>query len=225
MFDKIAPRYDLVNRILSLGRDEVWRKKLTNHLSDRSDQIVLDLATGTADVLISLFKNSQKLLTGIGIDMAEEMLRYGRQKTHRNNLETAIKLIPGNAGAIPFIANQFDIVTIAFGIRNVIDVRQCLAEILRVLKPGGRLLVLEFSLPKNKFIKNLYLFYFRNVLPKIGNLISGDKYAYHYLNQTVESFPHGNDFCDLLISAGYKNSRIESLTFGIASIYIGEKPL
>jgi demethylmenaquinone methyltransferase/2-methoxy-6-polyprenyl-1,4-benzoquinol methylase len=225
MFDRIAPRYDLLNRMLSLRRDVVWRKKLTGHLSDKSDQIVLDLATGTADVLLSLFKYSHNLLHAIGIDLALEMLKYGRQKTLRNNLDTAIKLIPGDAGSIPFSDNQFDVVTIAFGIRNVMDVHRCLAEILRVLKPGGRLLVLEFSLPGNKFIKNIYLFYFRNVLPRIGNLISGDKYAYHYLNRTVESFPYGNEFCDLLSSAGYKNSQIEPLSFGIASIYLGEKPL
>ncbi len=225
MFDRIAPRYDFLNRLLSLYQDVGWRNMLIKGLPIQSNQIVLDLATGTADVLLSLFKNSTKVIRGIGIDMAGDMLKYGRQKVCEKDLNNLIHLIPGDASAIPFIANQFDVVTIAFGIRNVMDVKESLAEIYRVLKPSGKVLILEFSLPTNRILKTLYLLYFRIILPRIGSLISGDTYAYRYLNKTVESFPYGETFCNLIRAVGFQSVDVKPLTFGIASIYQGQKPV
>ena len=224
MFDRIAHRYDLLNRMLSCGQDVVWRNKVANHLTDQQNQHILDLATGTGDLLISIFENNDRAKTAIGIDMAEKMLEFGRPKLAKRNLDNAISLQTGDATDIPFAENQFDAVTISFGIRNVNDVNKSLFEMYRVLKKGGRAIILEFSLPQNKLLKRLYLFYFRNILPKIGSLISGDSYAYRYLNQTVESFPYGKEFCDLLNSAGFTAVKMAPLTFGIATIYQGDKP-
>jgi demethylmenaquinone methyltransferase/2-methoxy-6-polyprenyl-1,4-benzoquinol methylase len=223
MFNRISERYDLLNRILSLSLDVKWRKKLTQMLPDRSHQIVLDLATGTADVILSLFKYSNKIKQAVGLDMAPEMLQIGRKKIALQNLQKKVQILPGDAENIPFADNIFDTITIAFGIRNLINVQQGLREMFRVLKPKGRLLVLEFSLPDNRFIGTVYLFYFRKILPKIGSWFSGDKYAYHYLNQTVETFPYGKSFCNVLYTAGFQNIIAQPLTFGLASIYIAEK--
>ncbi|MEJ2635318.1 MAG: bifunctional demethylmenaquinone methyltransferase/2-methoxy-6-polyprenyl-1,4-benzoquinol methylase UbiE [Calditrichia bacterium] len=223
MFDRIAQRYDLLNRLLSLRQDVAWRNKLAENLTDVRDQKILDLATGTADVLLSLFHQTDKADAAAGIDMSDRMLRIGREKIQKNGLSHAIALFPGDAMHIPFRNNSFDAVTIAFGIRNVLDVNRSLREMYRTLKPGGRVLILEFSLPANRLIRQLYLFYFRNILPRIGGVISGDSYAYRYLNRTVETFPYGEAFCELLRDAGFQNVRTIPLTFGIASIYRGNK--
>lgn len=223
MFDRIAHRYDLLNRLLSMWQDVRWRNRVARHLPDRDEQNILDLATGTGDLLISIFNHSKRVKSGIGIDMAEKMLEFGRPKLVKRNLQDAITLQTGNATDIPFEADRFDAVTISFGIRNVTDVSQSLGEMHRVLNDGGRAIILEFSLPKNKLMRSSYLFYFRNVLPKIGGIISGDSFAYRYLNETVESFPYGQDFCDLMTSVGFKNVRQTPLTFGIATIYQGDK--
>ncbi len=223
MFDRIAQRYDLLNRLLSLRQDVAWRNKLSENLTDVRDQKILDLATGTADVLLSLFHQTDKAGVAAGIDMSDRMLRIGREKIQKNGLSRAIALFPGDAMHIPFRNNSFDAVTIAFGIRNVLDVNRSLREMYRTLKPGGRVLILEFSLPANRLIRQLYLFYFRNILPRIGGVISGDSYAYRYLNRTVETFPYGEAFCELLRDAGFQNVRTIPLTFGIASIYRGDK--
>lgn len=223
MFDRIAHRYDLLNRTLSLGQDVVWRNRVAKHLPGFSDQHILDLATGTGDLIISIFEKSERVKSGIGIDMAEKMLEFGRPKLRKRNLDQAITLQKGDAMDIPFPAESFDAVTIAFGIRNVIDVLESMREMHRVLKPGGRVIILEFSLPKNGFFRSLYLFYFRKVLPIIGGLISGDSYAYRYLNETVETFPYGEAFCQLLHEAGFSDVKMTPLNFGIATIYQGDK--
>lgn len=223
MFDRIAHRYDLLNRTLSLGQDVVWRNRVTGHLPDFSGQHILDLATGTGDQLISIFENSERVKSGIGIDMAEKMLELGRPKLAKRNLDRAITLQTGNAAEIPFPEDTFHAVTISFGIRNVSDVPQSLREMQRVLKPGGRAIILEFSLPKNQILRRFYLFYFRHILPRVGGFISGDSYAYRYLNETVESFPYGEAFCQLLREAGFSDVKMTPLTFGIATIYQGDK--
>ncbi len=151
------------------------------------------------------------------------MLGVGRQKITDRNLDQELSLQIGDATNISFLDDSFDAVTIAFGIRNVENLRKSLREMHRVLKPGGRAVILEFSLPANRFIRALYLFYFRNILPKVGALISGDKYAYQYLNETVESFPYGDDFCDLMKAVGFRKVKSTPLTFGIATIYQGDK--
>ncbi len=223
MFDRIAQRYDLLNRLLSFGRDVVWRKKLAHFLPEGESLQLLDLATGTADVIIFLFQKSPRIFRAVGIDLAERMLEIGQQKIHEHQLDQVVELKVGDATQIPFPDNQFHVVTIAFGIRNVDDVPQSLREMYRVLKPGGRALILEFSLPHASIIRQAYLFYFRNILPRIGGWISGNHYAYQYLNQTVETFPYGESFAGLMIEAGFSRVGFKPLTFGVATIYYGDK--
>jgi demethylmenaquinone methyltransferase/2-methoxy-6-polyprenyl-1,4-benzoquinol methylase len=223
MFDRIARRYDLLNRLLSFRQDVRWRQKLGQYLPEGQNQIVLDIATGTADVLLSLIQKNQQIERGIGLDMAREMLRTGRIKILDRSVQNRLQLLPGDSHNLPFSSDSFHIVTIAFGIRNLIDIQQGLLEMYRVLKPGGRLLILEFSLPDNLIFRKIYLFYFRKILPILGGLVSGDSYAYRYLNQTVETFPYGAEFKSIMEETGFTNVADISLSFGIASIYYGDK--
>ena len=224
MFDRIARRYDLLNRLLSFGADVSWRRKVARFLRPHPGQHVLDLATGTADQLLLLFEKSNRVKTGIGMDLAEKMLEIGRKKIDKRGLSEALCLRIGNAMDIPANDNQFDTVTISFGIRNVTDIARALLEMYRVLKPGGRLLVLEFSLPRPRFICSIYLFYLRHMLPRIGALVSGDPHAYRYLNETIETFPYGETFCEMLRTAGFTAATAHPMTFGVATIYQGDKP-
>lgn len=224
MFDRIARRYDLLNRILSGGIDVSWRKKMANFLPGAPNLQLLDIATGTADQIIYLLK-SNRIEKAIGIDLSDGMLTEGRKKISQMRLDSKVELRKGDACEIPFSPNIFDVVTISFGIRNIPDVQKSLNEMFRVLKPGGRVLILEFSLPAISWIRKPYLFYFRNILPTIGETISGDGIAYRYLNATVENFPHGQAFLELMKNAGFHELHQEMLTFGIASIYIGVKPM
>jgi demethylmenaquinone methyltransferase / 2-methoxy-6-polyprenyl-1,4-benzoquinol methylase len=222
MFDRISHRYDLLNHLLSMNRDVAWRKRMSRHLPDRPNLRILDLATGTADQLLSLF-DSSKVRSGVGIDLAEKMLEVGRRKIKQRGLDSALELQIGDAENIPFDDNSFDAVSISFGIRNVIDVPHALSEMHRILRSGGRALILEFSLPKSRWIRSLYLVYFRKILPRLGGLISGDREAYQYLNDTVETFPYGEDFCRLMRAAGFSDVQAIPLTFGIATLYRGDK--
>ena len=224
MFDRIAHRYDLLNRLLSCGQDVRWRKRLQRHLPNRDGLYVIDLATGTADQLLFLSVD-ERVASGTGFDVAEKMLAIGREKITRMGLDPAYDVKTGDAMAVPADDASADVVTITFGIRNVPSVEQTLAEMYRLLKPGGRALVLEFSLPHGAAIRRLYLFYFRHILPVIGGWISGDGQAYRYLNRTVEAFPYGDAFCELMRSAGFHAVRAHPLTCGIASIYEGDKSL
>lgn len=223
MFDRIAHRYDTLNRILSGGIDIHWRKKLIQCLPSRPQLTLLDLATGTADVLLTLCKSVPGIKHADGMDLSEKMLDIGRQKVQQAHLESTITLSTGDAGAIPAADNTYDAATISFGIRNVPSVSECLQEMHRVLKPGGRALILEFSTPTNPIFRKAYFTYLRHVLPRIGANLSGDSHAYRYLNQTIESFPSGQDFADLMITAGFSNVQYTPLTLGIASIYQGDK--
>jgi demethylmenaquinone methyltransferase/2-methoxy-6-polyprenyl-1,4-benzoquinol methylase len=225
MFDRIAPRYDLLNRLLSFRQDVRWRNKVTEFLRPDSGQHILDLATGTGDQLLALFSKNTRVQTAVGIDMAEKMLEKGREKIQAKNLSDRITLRLGDATAIPCENHQFDAVTLSFGIRNIPNVGQALKEIYRVLKPQGRALILEFSLPENPMIRPLYLFYLRHLLPKIGLRISGDPQAYRYLNQTIETFPYGPAFCNILSKAGFVSVERHPLTLGVATIYQGDKPI
>jgi demethylmenaquinone methyltransferase/2-methoxy-6-polyprenyl-1,4-benzoquinol methylase len=224
MFDRIAKRYDLLNHILSLGQDIFWRKKVGTFLLGRSGQYLLDLATGTGDQLLYLMKNSDKIEKAVGIDLSTEMLTVGREKIRKQQLDNCIILEEGDVENIEYRNDTFDAVTIAFGIRNVTDVKQSISEMYRVLKPEGRVIILEFSIPENRFIRRIYLFYFRYLLPQIGSLISGDGHAYRYLNKTVETFPYGDKFCNLLTSAGFEKVSMYPQSFGIVTIYHGDKP-
>lgn len=223
MFDRIAHRYDLLNRLLSLGRDVAWRKRVSKYLPNRPDLSVLDLATGTADLLISIHDHSGRVAAGVGIDMAGKMLDIARTKISGRKLQHTLSVVHGDATRLPFKDGSFDAVTIAFGIRNFTDVPAGLEEMLRVLKDDSKALILEFSLPGNWFVRKLYLFYFRYILPLIGSIISGDSYAYRYLNRTVETFAYGSEFCDMMREAGFTDVAAHRLTFGIATVYEGTR--
>jgi len=223
MFNKISSRYDFLNRMLSFGQDIRWRKKVSSYISKEKKYHLLDLATGTGDLMLTIVKNNKSVIQAVGLDMADKMLLIGQQKISDSGLENKVQMVRGNAENIPFESESYDIVTIAFGIRNVVDLQKSLNEIFRVTKNNGQVLILEFSLPSNKFIRKSYLFYFRYILPLIGSVISGDSYAYRYLNQTVETFPYGEQFCELMKEVGFNEVKLVPLTFGVASIYIGKK--
>lgn len=223
MFDRIAHRYDLLNRTLSLGQDKGWRRRLRRFLPDGSGLCVLDLATGTGDVLLTLAGRRDRIGWGLGVDLAPAMLARAKQKIARRMMNGSLALIRGDALQLGLNDNSFDVVTMAFGVRNTVEPAAALREMYRVLKPGGRVLVLEFSLPGNPFARALYRLYLRHVVPCVGGLISGDGEAYRYLNRTIEQFLHGEDFCALLESAGFHTVQASPMTFGIATIYRGDK--
>lgn len=223
MFDRIAGRYDLLNHLLSFRRDVVWRKRICRHLPNREGQHVLDLATGTADVLLTLFENSDKPQTGVGMDMSANMLGLARDKVAAHHLDDRLHMLRSDATCIAVQDSTFDAATMAFGIRNVSNAGAALREIQRVLKPAGRALILEFSLPNQRWLRALYLFYFRHILPRAGGLVSGDKQAYRYLNTSVEDFPHGEAFSHLMRRAGFHDVQAFPLSFGIATLYQGDK--
>lgn len=222
MFNNIAHRYDFLNHFLSLGIDTIWRKKAIACLKQENPKLLLDIATGTGDLAITVNKilNPDKI---IGIDISEGMLSLGRLKINKMNLQQKIQLISGDSENIPFKENYFDAATVAFGVRNFENLDKGLAEINRVLKTGGSLVVLEFSKPKMFPIKQIYNFYFNQILPGIGKIISKDTRAYSYLPESVQAFPDGNDFIKHLQKAGFKHTYYKTLMFGIASIYYGKK--
>lgn len=222
MFDRIAGRYDLLNHLLSANIDKRWRRRVARLLPEGDQLAVLDLAAGTADQLLALIETG-RIENGIGIDLSEKMLAIGRDKIRQQKLETRLSLQVGDAQAIPFDDEMFDAVTISFGIRNMTDVNRALAEMRRVLKPGGRALLLEFSLPASQLMRGGYLFYLRHILPKLGSLISGDNAAYRYLNETIETFPCGDNFCQMMRENKFTNVSFAPLSFGVASIYQGDK--
>jgi len=222
MFDKIAFRYDFLNHFLSAGIDVGWRKKAINKLRLLNPKFILDVATGTGDMAILTCKllNVEKIT---GIDISEGMLDIGKKKIEKLGLKNTIELLKGDSETITFNSNSFDAVTVAFGVRNFQHLELGLNEINRVLKPGGKLVVLEFTKPKLPVIKNFYNFYFNVVTPWVGKLISKNKNAYQYLNESVQNFPEGKDFVQILNKLGYKNASCKTLSLGICSIYCGEK--
>jgi demethylmenaquinone methyltransferase/2-methoxy-6-polyprenyl-1,4-benzoquinol methylase len=224
MFDRIAPRYDLLNRSLSFGRDIAWRKRMRRHVpSDRPVRVV-DLATGTADQILFLLDGDLTIQDARGYDLSEEMLEVGRKKIRERSLEKQVELFTGDAMASPAETASADVVTISFGIRNVLDVSTALTDMKRILVPGGKVLILECSVPENPIIRFGYLLYFRHILPLLGGLVSGDRKAYKYLNETVETFPFGENFCTLMRDAGFENVFAEPMTFGVATLYVGSRP-
>ncbi len=223
MFDRIAHRYDFLNRALSFGRDVAWRKRMRRHLPTGRPLAVVDLATGTADQLLFLLDGPATIGKAEGYDLSEQMLAEGRRKIAAKGLGDRVTLHTGDAMVIPREDASADIITISFGIRNVEDVPTALADMRRVLVPGGRLLVLECSLPENRLMRRLYLLYFRHVLPVLGGWVSGDAHAYNYLNRTVETFPCGEAFLELMRGAGFQNAKAEPMTFGVATLYVGDK--
>ena len=221
MFDNISGNYDFLNHFLSMGIDRGWRKKAINILKPLQPKVLLDVATGTGDFAIQATSlNPEKI---IGVDISEGMLEVGRKKIRKLNLSDLIELHSGDSENLRFEENKFDAVTVAFGVRNFENLEKGLAEILRVLKPGGMLVVLEFSKPRRFPFKQLYNFYFKAILPKIGRLISKDSSAYTYLPESVDAFPDGEAFETILKNVGFKNSTCKPLTFGISSIYTAKK--
>ncbi|HEY0678984.1 MAG TPA: bifunctional demethylmenaquinone methyltransferase/2-methoxy-6-polyprenyl-1,4-benzoquinol methylase UbiE [Chitinophagaceae bacterium] len=222
MFDKIAFRYDFMNRFLSGGIDIYWRKRAIAELKEMRPQLVLDVATGTADVALLLHKylNPEKI---IGIDISEGMLEHGRQKIEKQKLKEKIELRAGDSEAIKFPNDTFDAITVAFGVRNFEHLQQGLAEMLRVLKPGGKLVVLEFSKPRKKLFKGLYNLYMNVIAPQAGKWFSKNKDAYQYLTKSVKAFPDGREFLHILKQTGYTDTYLKSLSLGICTIYCGRK--
>ncbi len=222
MFDKIAFRYDFLNSFLSAGIDKGWRKKAIKQLVSLQPKTILDVATGTADFAITSYKmlHPEKIT---GIDISEGMLTIGRKKIERLHLQDKIQLLNGDSEAIFYDNDSFDAVTVAFGVRNFQDLEKGLTEIYRVLKPSGKLIILECSKPSLPVIKNLYNFYMKFVTPKVGKLISKNNDAYQYLNNSVQQFPEKKIFTHLLNQLGYRHPFYKTLSLGICTIYCGEK--
>ena len=222
MFDDIAPRYDFMNRFLSAGIDVSWRRKALSELKSIEPQIMLDVATGTADVAI-MAAHMLKPAKIIGIDISTGMLDLGRKKLLKEGLDGRIELQTGDSEAINFPDASFDAVTVAFGVRNFAHLEKGLSEIYRVLKPGGKLVVLEFSKPKIIGIQQFYNLYMGIVAPGMGSIFSKNRDAYQYLHDSVQKFPEGKAFTDILNQTGFKENTCKRLSLGICSIYTGIK--
>ncbi len=221
MFDSISKRYDFLNHFLSLGIDKGWRRKAVNELKDLHPSHILDMATGTADLAIEALRLNPKRITGI--DLSEGMLSMGREKILSKGYNNVIELVKGDSEKILYPDNTFDACTVGFGVRNFENLEQGLQEIYRVLKPGAKLVVLEFSKPRKFPVKNLYNFYFNTILPFWGRYISKSNNAYSYLPESVKHFPDGEAFLNKLSATGFKQTNSQLLTFGICSIYTGIK--
>ena len=221
MFNNISGQYDFLNHFLSLGIDILWRKKAIKLLKADQPKLILDIATGTGDFAIeALALHPNKV---IGVDISEGMLEVGRKKLKRKKLEEKIELQLGDSERLLFDDNKFDAIIVAFGVRNFENLEKGLTDMNRVLKPGGKAVILEFSKPKSFPFKQLYQFYFKWILPKIGSIISKDQSAYTYLPESVNEFPDGKKFLDILEKTGFTNNQCKPLTLGISSIYIGTK--
>ena len=222
MFDDIAFKYDFLNRFLSAGIDVGWRKKAIRQIADIKPKTILDVATGTADVAImaSGILKPEKIT---GIDISDGMLEVGRQKVEKAGLKGIIELLNGDSETINFKDNTFDAVTVAFGVRNFQHLEKGLSKILRVLKPGGKLVVLEFSKPKMPGVKSMYNLYMKIICPNIGKLFSKNRNAYKYLDESIQKFPEGKNFTQILDNLGYSNTYCKPLSLGICSIYCGTK--
>jgi len=221
MFNTVAPRYDFLNSLLSFGIHRSWRRKAIDLLKDQRPQQILDVATGTADFAIEALRLNPLKVTGV--DISEGMLLLGKAKIKKRLLENKIELLQADSENLPFLENSFDAATVAFGVRNFEQLDKGVSAIYRVLKPGGRLVVLEFSNPKNLFIKFIYSFYFSKVTPFIGRIFSADAKAYQYLPESVSAFPDGPEFLEVLKRNGFVSTSFYSLTFNVANIYVGKK--
>jgi demethylmenaquinone methyltransferase/2-methoxy-6-polyprenyl-1,4-benzoquinol methylase len=222
LFDTIAPTYDLLNHLLSLRRDSYWRKMAVGELKG-FEGWVLDIATGTGDVAIEIVHQNGHQTKVFGLDFSEPMMKRAHRKLSKKGLVNTIALSLGDAISLPFRESTFSASIIAFGLRNIANKEQALSEMIRVIKKGGKVIVLEFTFPKKGLIRRLYPFYFKGVLPWVGGLISGDRGAYAYLPESVFQFPNAEDYAEMLIRTGLENITSRRLTFGIASIISGTK--
>ncbi len=221
MFDNISNRYDFLNHFLSLGIDIIWRRRAIKNLKRHNPGLILDVATGTGDFAIESLKLSPQKVTGI--DISNGMLDVGRKKILEMGHKDQIELIEGDSENIPFEDNIFDAVIVAFGVRNFENLDTGLSEMYRVLRKGGMVVILEFSKPHTFPFKQLYNFYFRAILPLIGKFVSKDNTAYTYLPESVKAFPDGDTFTEILKNIGFNDTKCDALTFGISSIYTGQK--
>jgi demethylmenaquinone methyltransferase/2-methoxy-6-polyprenyl-1,4-benzoquinol methylase len=224
MFGAIAPRYDLLNHLLSLNIDHYWRRRTTRLVPPQDNGPILDLCTGTGDLALAYDRAAQGQVPILGADFCHEMLLLARQKTSKIHASDRVRYLEADAQRLPFPDNHFQIATVAFGLRNITDTDRGLAEMVRVTRPGGRVAVLEFSQPRSRLFGPLYRFYFRQVLPRIGQAISKSKdNAYHYLPASVLEFPDGEALAERLRHHGLTRVRWHPLTFGIAALYVGTK--
>lgn len=223
MFNNISPKYDLLNHLLSANIDRLWRKKAINLLKPWQPELILDVATGTADFAIAA--TVIKGVKVVGIDISEGMLEVGRRKVEKKNLTEIIELIKADSENLPFVNDKFDAAIVGFGVRNFENLKKGLSEIKRVLKPGGVFYILEFSKPMKTPYKQFYQFYFTRVLPFIGRMVSKNSTAYSYLPESVNEFPDGEKFLTILSEVGFVKNKSFSQTFGIASIYEAHKSL
>lgn len=222
MFNHIAPRYDFLNHFLSLGIDKIWRKKVINTLKKDDPKQMLDVATGTGDLAIAAARSIKNLHVE-ATDIAAVMLDHAKLKVSKARLESQINVTLNDAEDLKFENNRFDAITAAFGVRNFEDVSRGLKEMHRVLKPGGKIIILEFSKPRSGFFALLFNLYFKKLLPVIGNFFSGNNRAYSYLSESVEAFPEREDFIKLMQENGFHSCKYQSFTFGVACMYLGKK--
>ena len=221
MFDGISKSYDLLNRIITVGVDIIWRKRVVNLLKKQDHKSILDIATGTGDLVLALSKLTAKKI--IGLDISPGMLEIGKEKVSSQKLDTLIEMQLGDSENLKFSDNSFDAVTVAFGVRNFENLNKGLSEIYRVLRSNGTLVILETAVPKNYFIKPFYSLYTQNIMPFIGKLFSKDKSAYKYLSDSAAAFPCGEAFNNIFRDNGFKEVEDLPQTLGIASIYFAKK--
>jgi len=222
MFNNIAGRYDFLNHFLSMGIDKGWRKKAIGEVAKINPQTILDVATGTGDMAIAaaIAIKPEKIT---GVDIAEQMLEVGRKKIVAQNLQQVITLQTGDSESMPFANGEFDTVMCAYGVRNFEHLEAGLREMCRVLRPGGKAVILEFSHPTGFPVRQIYRFYFRYILPTIGKMLSKHSKAYTYLPESVMAFPEGKRFCEILGQCGFKDAKARPLTFGVTTLYTAEK--
>lgn len=224
MFGQIARRYDMLNRVLSLGIDRVWRRRVVRLTPPEGNWPILDVCTGTADLAIAYWRASNERTPILGVDFCRPMLRIGAEKLFRLGASHRVRLFEGDALKLPFADARFQLVCVAFGLRNVSDPDRGLAEMARVCRPGGRVAVLEFSMPHRWPFGTLYRFYFRHLLPRIGqSLAENDHQAYQYLPQTVQAFPQGRAFLERMAAVGLDRFELHPFSGGIATLYVGRK--
>lgn len=221
MFDRIAGRYDLLNRVLSMGIDRSWRKTAVKTLRSIQPTKIIDIATGTGDFALALSKLQPQSI--VGVDISEGMMQVGREKISKKGLAHMISFQYGDSENLQFETDQFDAVTCAYGVRNFENLEAGLTEMCRVMRPGGRLAILEFSRPKSFPFKNIYNFYFTKILPTMGKRVSKDATAYQYLPDSVKTFPDGEDFCAILERCGFQSVQARPLAMGITTLYTASK--
>ncbi|MGB1452994.1 MAG: bifunctional demethylmenaquinone methyltransferase/2-methoxy-6-polyprenyl-1,4-benzoquinol methylase UbiE [Crocinitomicaceae bacterium] len=221
MFDNISSKYDFLNHFLSLGIDRIWRKKAVKELQPLNPKKILDIATGTGDFAIASMKLEPEEI--IGIDISNGMLEVGREKMRKKKIDHIITMTQADSEDLPFESDYFDGLTVGFGVRNFENLNKGLAEMLRVLKPGGKAVILEFSKPKKFPVKQSFNFYSKYIIPVLGKGISKDEKAYAYLPESVEAFPEGVEFEDILKKLNYKDVKSSLVSGGIATIYTGVK--